>query len=164
MATLQNPAKRLKPKARFNWVVSDLVRKVLVWKYEWQAKISGRGYYCGALHGESDYNLTINSDRTVSCNCQDYDGSGHMGDLRKNSFEEIYFGPVAQKLRDDLAKGNMPIPTCARCGDLKRLSSRDAKPPETKLPHRGMLLENTVRCNVDCTGCARARRGCISIR
>ena len=155
VATLLNPAKRLKPKARFNWVVSDIYRRLLVWKYELQAKFTGRGYYCGALHGESDYNLTINSDRTVSCNCQDYDGSGHMGDLRKNSFEEIYFGPVAQKLRDDLAKGKMPIPICARCGDLKRLASRNAKPPEVRLPHRGMLLENTVRCNVDCTGCAR---------
>ena len=154
MATLQNPDKRLKPKQRFNWVVSDFVRKLLVWKYEWQAKISGRGYYCAALHGESEYNITINSDRTVSCNCQDYDASGHMGDLRKNSFEEIYFGPVAQKLRDDLAKGLMPIPTCARCGDLKRLP-RGGQPPPVKLPHRGMLLENTVRCNVDCTGCAR---------
>lgn len=155
MATLLNPAKRLKPKARFNWVVSDIIRKLLVWKYEWQAKLTGRGYYCGALHGESEYNITINSDRTVSCNCQDYDGAGHMGDLRKNSFEEIYFGPVAQKLRDDLARGKMPIPTCARCGDLKRLKSRAARPPATKLPQRGMLLENTVRCNVDCTGCAR---------
>ncbi len=155
MATLQNPAKRLKPKARFNWVVSDWIRKILGWKYEWQAKLTGRGYYCGALHGESEYNITINSDRTVSCNCQDYDGAGHMGDLRKNTFEEIYFGPVAQKLRDELARGKMPIPTCTRCGDLKRLPARDAQPPAIRLPHRGMLLENTVRCNVDCTGCAR---------
>ena len=155
MATLLNPAKRLKPKARFNWVVSDIIRKLLVWKTEWHAKLTGRGYYCAALHGESEYNITINSDRTVSCNCQDYEGIGHIGDLRKNSFEEIYRGPVAQKFRDDLAEGIMPIPTCVRCGDLKRLPARGAKPPEVKLPHRGMLLENTVRCNVDCTGCAR---------
>ena len=61
-----------------------------------QAKLWGRGYYCAALHGESEYNITINSDRTVSCNSEDYGTSGHLGDLRKNSFEEIYFGSIAQ--------------------------------------------------------------------
>jgi len=144
------------PNRRFNWVVSDAIRRVLTHWLELRAKITGRGYYCAALQGESEYNLTINSDRTVSCNCQDYEGIGQIGDLRKNTFEEVYFGPAAQKFRDDLAKGKMPIPTCTRCGDLKRLPSRDAKPPVVRLPQRGMLLENTVRCNVDCTGCARA--------
>ncbi len=28
-------------------------------------------------------------------------------------------------------------------------------PPQPRLPDRGLLLENTVRCNVDCIGCAR---------
>ena len=60
---------------------------------EFRARITGRGYYCSALAGESDYSLTVNSDLTVSCNCQDYDGTGHIGDLRTGSFEEIYFGP-----------------------------------------------------------------------
>jgi len=143
------------PKQRFNWVVSDILRWVISRWLELRAKVSGRMYYCGALAGESEYNLTINSDRTISCSCQDYEGIGHIGDLRQNTFEEIFFGPIAQKFRDDLAKGKMPIPTCARCGDLKRLPSRDAKPPAVRLPYRGMLLENTVRCNVDCTGCAR---------
>jgi MoaA/NifB/PqqE/SkfB family radical SAM enzyme len=151
------------PKRRFNWVVSDAIRRVLTHWLELRAKVTGRGYYCAALHGESEYNITINSDRTVSCNCQDYEGIGHIGDLRKNTFEEVYFGPVAQKFRDDLAKGKMPIPTCVRCGDLKRLASRDAKPPPVRLPQRGMLLENTVRCNVDCTGCARANAAEIRV-
>lgn len=158
------PARNVRdPKKRFNWVVSDIVRKLLVWKFELQAKLTGRGYYCGALHGESEYNITINSDRTVSCNCQDYEGIGHIGDLRKNTFEEVFLGPVAQKFRDELARGKMPIPTCARCGDLKRLPSGDTKPPEVRLPRRGMLLENTVRCNVDCTGCARGNAAEIRV-
>ncbi|TAL07273.1 MAG: radical SAM protein [Verrucomicrobia bacterium] len=162
MAILLNTAKRQRPKTRFNWVASDFIRRLLVWKYQLQARVTGRGYYCAALHGESEYNLTINSDRTVSCNCQDYDTTGHLGDLRKNSFEEIYFGPIAKKFRDDLAAGKMPIPTCARCGDLKRLPA-GAQPPPVKLPHRGMLLENTVRCNVDCTGCARENAATLRV-
>lgn len=149
------------PKTRFNWRVSEVVRRLFIWRHEWRAKITGQKYFCNALAGESEYNLTINSDLTVSCNCQDYDGTGHIGDLRKNSFEEIFFGPTAQKFRDDLAKGKVAIPTCTRCGDFKRLK-RGEQPPKPHLPRRGMLLENTVICNVDCVGCAR--EGAANIR
>ena len=105
MATPTPPRVIRDPKTRFNWRVSDVIRRLLVWWFEIRAKISGRGYYCSTLAGQEDYNLTINSDLTVSCNCQDYEGTGHIGDLRKNTFEEIYFGPVAQKFRDELARG-----------------------------------------------------------
>jgi MoaA/NifB/PqqE/SkfB family radical SAM enzyme len=104
--------------------------------------------------------MTINSDLTVSCNCQDYDGSGHIGDLKNNSFEEIFFGETAQKFRDELARGKIPIPTCSRC-ELRQLKRGEA-PPKPRLPYRGMLLENTVICNVDCIGCAR--EGAANIR
>ncbi len=156
MATPQSDGKRLTPKRRFNWVLSDFYRQLLVRKLEWQAKISGRGYHCAALDGVSEYNITINSDQTVSCNCQDYETVGQIGDLKKNSFEEVFFGEKAQRFRDELARGKMPIPTCARCGDLRRLPPEAPQtPPKARLPFRGLLLENTVKCNVDCTGCAR---------
>ncbi len=161
MATTPTSRAIKNPKTRFNWRVSDCLRWTLSRWLELKAKFTGRKYYCHALAGESDYNLTINSDLTISCNCQDYDGLGHLGDLRTDSFEKIYFGPVAQKFRDDLAKGKMPIPTCARCGDLRRLQRGEAPPPP-RLPYRGMLLENTVICNVDCIGCAR--EGAASVR
>jgi len=143
------------PKTRFNWRVSDWVRRFKsVWLVT-RARLTGRGYYCSALTGESDYNLTINSDLTLSCNCQDYDGTGHLGDLRKNSFEEVFFGPVSQKFQAELVRGRIPIDTCVRCGDLKRLAKGHKAPPKAHLPYRGILLENTVICNVDCIGCAR---------
>ena len=149
------------PKTRFNWRISTFLRWAISRWLEVRAKISGRKYDCIALAGESEYNITINSDMTVSCNCQDYDGTGHLGDLKKNSFEEIFFGPVAQKFREDLAKGKIPISTCARCGDLRRLAKGEAQ-AKPRLPYRGMLLENTVICNVDCIGCAR--EGAANIR
>ena len=67
---------------------------------------------------------------------------------------------MAQRFRDELAKGKIPIPTCVRC-TIKRLPKNTA-PPKPHLPHRGMLLENTVLCNVDCIGCAR--EGAAAIR
>src|SRR6266699_4234635 len=179
---------------RFNWKVSDIVRKGLKFYLEWSARLLGQRFYCSALAGESEYNITVNCDLTVSCNCQDYDGSGRIGDLNKNSFQEIFFGPQAQHLRSELAKGKLPIMTCARCGELKRVPKSQVKVrrlpsregsgtdgpepgrnsgpsvppegnngsearlfagPEPRLPYRGMLLENTVRCNIDCIGCDR---------
>jgi MoaA/NifB/PqqE/SkfB family radical SAM enzyme len=149
------------PKTRLNWRVSTFLRWTTSRLLELRAKFTGQKYNCIALAGESEYNITINSDRTISCNCQDYDGTGHIGDLKQNSFEEIFFGPVAQKFRDDLAQGKIPIDTCARCGDLQRLKKGEA-PSKPRLPYRGVLLENTVICNVDCIGCAR--EGAASIR
>jgi radical SAM family protein/iron-sulfur cluster protein len=181
---------------RFNWVISDILRKGLKFYYEWSARLKGQRFACRALAGESEYNLTINCDLTVSCNCQDYNGTGHLGDLNKNSFEEIFFGPVARHFREDLAKGKLPIKSCTRCGDLMRVKKSEVKTvanlrslvkngngsmkspgavptqaapsqatpdtgPETfagpipRMPYRGMLLENTVRCNIDCIGCDR---------
>src|SRR5512140_724200 len=106
---------------RFNWVVSDLVRWWLKHWTEFSARLTKQRFYCRALAGESEYNLTINCDSTVSCSCQDYDGSGHLGDLSKASFPEVYFGPVARRFREQLAQGKLPITTCARCGDLARV-------------------------------------------
>jgi len=97
------------PKTRFNWRVSDFIRRMMVWWFELRARITGRGYYCSTLAGQEDYNLTVNSDQTVSCTCQDYEGTAHIGDLRKNTFEEVFFGPVAQRFRDELARGKIPI-------------------------------------------------------
>src|SRR5438105_4844451 len=154
---------------RFNWVTSDYIRKGLKFYYEWSARLRGQRFYCSALSGESDYNVTINCDLTVSCNCQDYDGSGHIGDLNKAPFKEVFFGSKADHLRSELAKGKLPIVSCTRCCDLKRVPKSQVRAipavngspakliagPEPRLPHKGMLLENTVRCNIDCIGCDR---------
>jgi hypothetical protein len=157
------------------------MRRFLKRYIEGSARLRGQRFYCRSLGGESEYNLTINCDLTVSCTCQDYDGSGHLGDLNKHSFKEVFFGPVARRFREELAKGKLPIDTCARCGDLLRVPKAQSRAvtglpaapaaganepeadldrqifagPKPRLPYRGMLLENTVRCNIDCIGCDR---------
>lgn len=176
-----------KPRRRFNWRVSDVVRRCLKVYLEWSARLKGERFYCDALAGQSAYNITINCDLTVSCNCQDYNGSGHLGDLNKNTFQEVFFSPAAQRLREELAKGKLPIMTCTRCSDLRRARKSDVQSlpvpafgsspgptdlaisqgtylnagPTPRLPYRGLLLENTVRCNIDCIGCDRGSAALI---
>src|ERR1017187_9832283 len=129
---------------RLNWIFSDLLRKWLKRYFEWSARLKGQRFYCRALGGESEYNMTINCDLTVSCNCQDYDGSGHIGDLER------------------VPKSQSRAVTGVPGGVARAASGTETDPdgqifagPMPRLPHRGMLLENTVRCNIDCIGCDR---------
>jgi hypothetical protein len=142
---------------RINWIFSDFARWVLRRKHEWGAKLRGEAFYCSALSGTSEYNVTINCDGTLTCNCHDYDGSGNLGDLNQQSFKDVFFGPKAQSFRESLAKGKLPIRTCAHCGDLRRIKKSRLNEIKPRLPYRGMLLENTVRCNIDCIGCDRVQ-------
>src|SRR3569833_20612 len=140
---------------RINWVFSDIVRWFLKTKFEWRAKLRGEAFHCSALSGEAEYKITINCDGTMTCNCQDYDGSGTLGDLNQQSFKDIFFGAKAESFRQALAKGKLPIDTCARCGDLRRIKKSKLHEIKPRLPYRGILLENTVHCNIDCLGCDR---------
>ena len=67
---------------RINWIVSDIARKTRKTWLELSAKLRGQRFYCSALSGQSEYNLTINCDGTLTCNCHDYNGSGNLGDLK----------------------------------------------------------------------------------
>ncbi len=140
---------------RINWIVSNGIRRFFKTKREVLAKVRGEAFYCNALSGRSEYNITVNCDGTLTCNCHDYDGSGNLGDLNQNSFKEVFFGPKAQGFRDSLANGKLPIMTCAHCGELQRIKKDKLSEIKPRLPYRGMLLENTVRCNIDCVGCDR---------
>jgi radical SAM family protein/4Fe-4S single cluster protein len=117
---------------------------------------SNKVFACKALHGESGYNICINSDLTVSCNCQDYDGSGHIGDLKVEGFEEIIFGEKSQRFREALASCRFPVNVCWVCSDfiLVNESEKHKYLNEPKLP-KGIMVENTVLCNLSCVGCNR---------
>jgi pyruvate-formate lyase-activating enzyme len=121
------------------------------------ARLSGTAYYCKALSGESNYNISINSDMTVSCNCQDYYGSGHIGDLNVQTLEEIFHGKRAQLFRKRLAQGLLATPICPDCRELQRVHRRDAAYFVTnyQLPREGVLVENTSRCPLKCLQCDR---------
>lgn len=46
-------------------------------------------YICKVLAGLATYNLSVNGDMTVSCNCMLRD-AGKLGNLREQSLNEIY--------------------------------------------------------------------------
>jgi uncharacterized Fe-S cluster-containing radical SAM superfamily protein len=120
--------------------------------------MSIQSYYCRALQGESNYNICINSDMTVSCNCQDYDGSGHIGDLQVQSFVQVFSGEKAQSFRKMLLHGKLPVSVCKGCAELSPADSAD---PDRylhgyRLPHYGIMVENTVACNLSCLCCRRS--------
>lgn len=114
-------------------------------------------YYCAALQGESNYNICINSDLTVSCNCRDYAGRGIIGDLRQNSLEEIFAGETARRFRQHLAEGRFAVPECADCWEMKPVSPGQAQSLLESFhpPVDGIMVENTSRCNLRCRACAR---------
>lgn len=124
---------------------------------EMRAKVAGKRFYCSALAGESDYNLCINSDMTVSCNCEDYDSSGQIGDLMYNSLEEVFASPKAKHFRHSMTSGRLPILKCASCSDLREATPEQAlhHKENWKICTRGIMVENTVVCPYQCAACYR---------
>jgi MoaA/NifB/PqqE/SkfB family radical SAM enzyme len=126
--------------------------------------------HCRALAGESDYNICINCDLTVSCNCQDYDGSGQIGNLKENSLTEIFQGSTAEKFRAGLANRKFPLPTCVHCADLRLVPRQGINTllSDYHVPHKGIMVENTALCNLRCLMCnreqlAKTRNGKLSL-
>ena len=120
-------------------------------------ELGGRAYYCAALQGESDYNICINSDLTVSCNCRDRDGTGHIGDLSTQTLQEVFDGETARRFRETLARGSIPVLVCSECWELKAIPRREAARhvAQYHTPRRGIMVENTVLCNLRCASCDR---------
>jgi len=116
-----------------------------------------RRWYCSALAGESNYNICVNSDMTVSCNCQDFDGQGHIGDLRTQTLAEIFSGDVVSRFQSTLFNRRFPTSNCSFCPELAPLPKAKAKlgPARGAVPVHGLMIENTVLCNLRCGLCRR---------
>ena len=120
------------------------------------AKLVGRRFACQSLSGMVRDGIFVNSDMTVSCNCQDIDGSGQLGSLRESALEELLSGQTAGRFRRELADGKLPVSRCPACFHLRMVSRAvaAARASQFRLP-TGLSVENTVLCNLRCTGCCR---------
>jgi organic radical activating enzyme len=94
---------------------------------------------------------------TLSCNCQDYSGEGHIGDLHSQTLREIMEGPVVAGFVQALASQRFPVDVCPICIDLATapLGQLRAHPPAGTVPSRGIMVENTALCNLRCHRCDR---------
>ncbi|OHB73125.1 MAG: hypothetical protein A2V70_18435 [Planctomycetes bacterium RBG_13_63_9] len=123
-----------------------------------KARLRGKAFFCNALAGNSEINLCVNSDLTVSCSCHDVDGSGHIGDLGRQSLAEILAGRTAARFREMLAQGRLPTPLCSRCCDLRTVAKGHAQSLVDRYhPPRFVMVENTSACNLRCVSCPRKR-------
>jgi sulfatase maturation enzyme AslB (radical SAM superfamily) len=114
-------------------------------------------FYCKALHGASNFNICINCDLTVSCNCQDFDGAGRIGNLSEHSLEQIFQGEKAMFLRDTLSRRRFPLENCPVCEELQLApaAKRSFFLNNFRVPRKGLMVENTVLCNLRCSMCHR---------
>jgi pyruvate-formate lyase-activating enzyme len=120
------------------------------------AKLTGRRFACHSLAGKVADGIFINSDMTVSCNCQDVDGSGRLGSLRDAALEQLLAGETALRFRRQLADGKLPVSRCPACFYLRIVGPKAAaaQVEEHRLPE-GLGVENTALCNLRCLACCR---------
>jgi organic radical activating enzyme len=135
------------------------LRSAVRWYLQSRAFLTGKRFCCSALAGKSSYNIGINSDLSVSCNCRDWDGAGRLGSLRENTLEEVFASTAAKAFRRKLAAGRLPILACAPCPELRLVSPEEARQEEVNyhVPSRGIMVENTSLCNYRCVSCSREK-------
>ena len=141
----------------FNWYAKSFIRKILTKKLEITAKLKHKAFSCKVLNGTSEYDLSVNSDMSVSCNCQDFDGAGKIGDFSKNTLQEIISSAKADFFRLELAAGRLPIPNCSRCSELEIVPAYniDLNNINRMVPTKNLMVENTICCACSCLACAR---------
>jgi uncharacterized Fe-S cluster-containing radical SAM superfamily protein len=153
--------KNILSEERINYFCQQTFRAVKRRLLELRAAAEKKHFYCAALSGESNYNICINADMTVSCNCQDYTGAGIIGDLRRESLEEVFASPRAHRFRQSLASGRLPVLTCASCSDLRYTTPGEARhySENWQICTKGIMVENTVTCSYRCIACYRTLVG-----
>ncbi|MGQ9574268.1 MAG: radical SAM protein [Thermoguttaceae bacterium] len=141
---------------RFSYAYRQFVLEALCAVLQGRARLANRRFFCRSLAGAARDGIFINSDMTVSCNCQDIDGTGQLGSLREHRFEDIFAGPTATAFRRMLAAGRLPTSRCAACFHLRTVSPEVARQQirQFRLPD-GLSVENTVCCNLRCLSCCR---------
>lgn len=128
--------------------------RVVAKALEFAVKIRGKAFGCANLQTGDE--MCINSDMSVACSCMDRDLSAILGNLKRDSFDDIFNGPTAGRFRSMLSEGRIPTLTCVFCGSL-RIAGRDRirnLPVPTPAP-KSILVENTVLCNLRCATCPR---------
>jgi wyosine [tRNA(Phe)-imidazoG37] synthetase (radical SAM superfamily) len=110
-------------------------------------------YYCKVLSGLSAYNFSVNADMTVSCRCA-LRKSGLLGDLKEQTFEQIFNSEFVNSIRLDLRDGIHYNDECKFCSELCEVprSISDYYCKNYSVP-TAVMFENTSACNYKCKYC-----------
>ncbi len=111
-------------------------------------------YLCKVLAGLSGFDLSINADMSVSCNCILRE-CGKLGDLRKQTLLEIFDSDEVRKIRENLYNGYLLTMSCAaRCNELTQTTTSIWKYylENYSIP-KAIMFENTSVCNLKCNDC-----------
>ncbi|MGA2527105.1 MAG: radical SAM protein [Smithellaceae bacterium] len=95
----------------------------------------------------------------MACGVESYTSDTWIGNFSDQTLDECLNGPSAQRLKQSLARGRLPLLSCVVCRSLRCCPSGEAEQHEKEhgVPRRDLLVENTVRCNIDCQDCPRLR-------
>lgn len=106
-------------------------------------------------------------DGRISCGCSDPYGKRILGDARKATLSEVWRGPLASEVREDINAGGSPF--CGDCPLKEPLAPEQPAPVRDlnvgPLPNR-LYVECTAACNISCfqaccapeTGITRTRQ------
>lgn len=127
--------------ALLSYVSVKWVMVALRWWLHFKARLAGKSFYCSALAGRSHYNIGIGADLSVTCNGQDREDEGRLGNLNTHTIQEIFSGATITRFREALAKGRLPIHWCTRCSELKTVPKQAAQKQLTnwRLPTHFMV-------------------------
>lgn len=106
-------------------------------------------------------------DGRISCGCSDPYGKRILGDARKATLSQVWRGPIASEVREDINTGGSPF--CGDCPLKEPLAPEQPAPVRDvnvgPLPNR-LYVECTAACNISCfqaccapeTGITRTRQ------
>ena len=61
-------------------------------------------------------NLVVYANGDVGVCCMDYDAKLVVGNIKDNKLKDIWFGPVAQEIRESMENNQLIKPLCQQCG------------------------------------------------
>jgi len=99
--------------------------------------------------------IAVLSDGTAVCACVDANKSNPLGDLKTQSFDEVWNGPAYRKLRGSIATNIDAVEICRGCPN--RVDG-PAPPPgyvDGVPKPRVLFIESYAGCNLQCPGCDR---------
>ncbi|MES2964839.1 MAG: SPASM domain-containing protein, partial [Bdellovibrionota bacterium] len=85
-----------------------------------------------------------------------------LGNLLEQSFEDVWFGPIAQEIRAEVLKSNLPK-ACMGGGCPFEVVPRHASSvtPDRRLPHALFVYLPNTHCNIGGEKPTEARPACI---